>query len=105
MNAMLSGSMAAFLPASTSRTEAGSGRAVGTAMANCCCWPTRTLLLVLSERGELVSVAATADRFEEIAQHPGIRGKTWNHPALAGDVLLTRNSQEMAAIRLALEAK
>lgn len=63
------------------------------------------LLLVLSERGELVIVAATPDRFEEIARHPGIEGKTWNHPALAGDILLARNNEEAAAFRLTLEAE
>ena len=63
------------------------------------------LLLVMSERGELVTVAATPDRFEEIARHPGIEGKTWNHPALAGDILLARNSEEAAAFRLALAAE
>ncbi len=63
------------------------------------------LLLILSERGGLVTVSATPDRFEEIARHPGIEGKTWNHPALAGDILLARNSEEVAAFRLTLEAE
>ena len=63
------------------------------------------LLLVLSERGELVTVAATPDWFEEIARHPGIEGKTWNHPALVGYILLARNSEQAAAFRVALAAE
>ena len=52
------------------------------------------------EIGRTLGVA-TADEFREVARFPVIEGKTWNHPVLAGDVLLVRNDQEMAAFRLA----
>jgi uncharacterized membrane protein YhaH (DUF805 family) len=60
------------------------------------------LLLLVSEQGELVLVAATPDSFAELARSPALEGKTWNHPVLRRDLLLVRNAEEMAAFRLSL---
>lgn len=57
-------------------------------------------LIVLTERGDLVFVKATPEGHQEVARFSAIRGKTWNHPAIADGILLVRNANEMAAFSL-----
>lgn len=58
------------------------------------------LLLILSEQGQVVLVAADPSEHREIAVFPALEGKTWNHPVLVGDRLYVRNSQQAAAYQL-----
>ena len=57
-------------------------------------------LVILCGDGDLALVQALPDRHVEIARIPAIKGKTWNHPALAGGKLFVRNAVEMACFDL-----
>jgi outer membrane protein assembly factor BamB len=63
------------------------------------------VILVLSEVGELALVAATPERYQELAsmQVLGDAHVTWNNPAFAPPYLLVRNAREAACYRLPLK--
>jgi outer membrane protein assembly factor BamB len=62
-------------------------------------------LLILSENGQLACVAAKPDDYEELWKMDAIKGKTWNHPAIAHGRLFVRNMGEMAVFDLPTSAK
>ncbi len=62
-------------------------------------------LVVVTEEGDLVLVAATPEKLRELAHVPAIDGETWNVPAFADGILLVRNTKEMAAFDLRPDAK
>lgn len=57
-------------------------------------------LLITSEGGELVLVAASPDKFSELGKIQVIGDVTWNTPALSGNRLIMRNSDEVACVSL-----
>lgn len=56
----------------------------------------QSLLLVLSESGEAVLLAASQERQEVLGRFRALDGKTWNHPVIAHGRLYVRNAEEMA---------
>lgn len=58
------------------------------------------VLLVSSEDGELALVAAEPDTYRELARMPVINGRTWNLPAFIRNIVVLRNTREMAVVRL-----
>jgi outer membrane protein assembly factor BamB len=60
------------------------------------------VLLITSETGELALVELNPDAFHQLAKIQALEGKTWNNPALSGNLLLVRNAQEAACYELPL---
>jgi outer membrane protein assembly factor BamB len=58
------------------------------------------LLLVVSEDGDVVLVAADPEEHRQLGTFRAIEGKTWNHPVIAHGRLYVRNAEEMACYEL-----
>jgi outer membrane protein assembly factor BamB len=58
------------------------------------------VLVVISETGEAILVAARPDKHEELGRFQAVKGKTWNHPVIAHDRLYVRNDEEIACYEL-----
>lgn len=57
-------------------------------------------LIVQAESGTIALVNASSKSYSELASFPALDGKTWNHCALSGHLLLTRNDHEAACFEL-----
>ncbi len=58
------------------------------------------VLLVISESGEAVLVAASPEGHQGLGRFQAVKGKTWNHPVIARDRLYVRNDEEIACYEL-----
>jgi len=63
------------------------------------------VLLVTAESGEIFLLAPTPEGPNELTRFRVFNAKTWNPPALSGDLLLMRTDQEVACIRLPVVKK
>jgi len=60
----------------------------------------RDVLLIVAEKGEVVLLDPVPTERRELTKFQALAGKTWNPPALVGDLLVVRNDQEAACYRL-----
>lgn len=61
------------------------------------------VVLLTTETGGVVLVEASPTSFRELTRFQALEGKTWNPPAISGDLLLVRNEREAALYRLPLK--
>ena len=60
----------------------------------------QSLLLVLSETGEVILLNANPNKSEVLGRFQAIQGKTWASPVIAKGRLYVRNDEEMACYEL-----
>ena len=58
------------------------------------------MLVVVTEKGEVVYVKADPAEFKIVGRFQAITGKTWNHPAIARGRLFVRNGTQAACYQL-----
>lgn len=58
--------------------------------------PEQKMLVVISEEGNVVALAANAKEQQELGEFQAVSGKVWNHPAISRGRLYVRSDQEMA---------
>lgn len=63
----------------------------------------QNLLVVLSEKGEIVLLEANLLALTEVRRFRAVTGKTWNHPVIADGRLFVRNGSEAACFDLSIE--
>lgn len=61
------------------------------------------LLLVASEDGDLILVAADPTGHQEVTRIKVFENKVWNHPVVIGDKLYIRNAEEAVCFQLPVE--
>jgi outer membrane protein assembly factor BamB len=62
--------------------------------------PDQALLLVISEEGQAILLAANPQRHKELGRFQALDSKTWSHPVIAHGRLYVRNAEEMACYAL-----
>jgi len=58
------------------------------------------LMIITSEDGQAILVRCNSDHHEELGRIHAVEGKTWNHPAIAGNRLYVRSDGEIACFQL-----
>jgi hypothetical protein len=61
------------------------------------------LLVVVTDEGEVVLVAANPNGHQELVRFQALEGKTWSSPVIAHGRLYIRNAEEIACYEVRLE--